>query len=350
MIRTQETPPGFRNFPQGDQRIMEYGVGEDVPIGGVAGYGSGISHYVRRVSEANLAKIPSPEEYKRIKEEQQRRVREREDKLRPFAQRWHHYMSGSTPERNARSIYKSLSGNLENLPEDVQRDIDSVEYTEDPTIGMLEIDIDRNPININKLIETGLRYANELRLPKIREHHRIVRNRRTGRVLYQEQIIENSSKRPSDDEIIDAVFKLFVAREEEKVKEAHPIPISARTNGWAGMTYTSNFGGWMTQHMMEKLPKIQTVVNQVKARLSIQSDLSNLSSPPSKNVPINLPALYGAAPPPAAQPLAPLEVPQPQSPGPANFGGRRKTYRRKTKKSKRSKAKTKRMAFTGHKN
>uniref|UniRef100_A0A6C0KB37 Uncharacterized protein n=1 Tax=viral metagenome TaxID=1070528 RepID=A0A6C0KB37_9ZZZZ len=311
MIRTQETPPGFRNFPQGDQRIMEYGVGEDVPIGGVAGLGSGISHYVRRVSEANLARIPSPEEYKRIKEEQQRRVREREDKLRPFAQRWHHYMSGSTPERNARSIYKSLSGNLENLPEDVQRDIDSVEYTEDPTIGMLEIDIDRNPININKLIEAGLRYA----------------------------------KTPSDEDIIDAVFKLFIATEEEKVKEAYPPTKSMQNH-----IYTMQLRNRMSQHMMEKLPKIQTVLNQVKARLSIQSNLSNLSSPPSKNVPINLPALYGAAPPPAAQPLAPLEVPRPQSPGPANFGGRRKTYRRKTKKSKRSKAKTKRMVFTGHKN
>ena len=78
-------------------------------------------------------------------------------------------------------------------------------------------------------------------------------------------------------------------------------------------------------------------------------DLIDLSSLPSKNVSINLPALYGAAPPPAVQPLAPLEVPQPQSPGPANFGGRRKTYRRKNKKSKRSKDKTKRIAFTGYK-
>jgi len=340
MIRTQETPPGFRNFNQGDQRIMEYGVGEDVRSKG---------HYVRRVSEEDLARIPSPEEYKRIKEEQQRRVREREDKLRPFGQRWHHYMSGSTPERNARSIYKSLSGNLENLPEDVQRDIDSVEYTEDPTIGMLEIDIDRNPININKLIEAGLRYAKELRLPGIREHHRIGRNRRTGRVLYdEEQIIENSSKRPSDDEIIDAVFKLFIAKEEEKVKEAYPQPKSM--NGFYAQTYYQSLRARISNHLMEKLPKIQTVVNQVKARLSIQSNLSNLSSLPSKNVPINLPALYGAAPPPAGQPLAPLEVPQPQSPGSANFGGRRKTYRKKNKKSKRSKAKTKRMAFTGHKN
>jgi len=344
MIRTQETPPGFRNFPQGDQRIMEYGVGEDVPIGGPYG----ISRYVRRVSEEDLARIPSPEEYKRIKEEQHRRVIEREDKLRPFAQRWHHYMSGSTPERNARSIYKSLSGNLENLPEDVQRDIDSVEYTEDPTIGMLEIDIDRNPININKLIETGLRYANELRLPRIREHHLIGRNRRTGRELYQEeQIIENSLKRPSDDEIIDAVFKLFVAKEEEKVKEAQ----GPRSKSMQNHIYTMQRDRSMTRRMMEKLPKIQTVVNQVKARLSIQSNLSNLSSLPSKNVPINLPALYGAAPPPAAQPLAPLEVPQPQSPGSANFGGRRKTYRKKNKKSKRSKAKTKskRIAFTRYK-
>jgi len=334
MIRTQETPPGFRNFAQGDQRLIEYGVGEDVPIGS----GSGISHYVRRVSEANLAKIPSPEEYKRMKEEQQRRVREREDKLRPFAQRWHHYMSGSTPERNTRSIYKSLSGSLENLPEDVQRDIDSITYTEDPTIGMLEIDIDTNPININKLIEAGIRYAKELRM-SIGEHRRIARDPRTGRVFYQEEEISN-------DEIIDAVFKLFIAREEEKVREAHPPykPLLGM-NGYQSQVYRQALNAWMSQHMMEKLPKIKTVVDQVKARVSIQSELSNLSSLPSKNASkINLRALYGAAPPPAPQPLAQLEVPKPQSPGTANFGGRRKTYRRKNKKSKRSKSKAKRNA------
>ena len=302
------TPPGFRNFPQGDQRIMEYGVGEDVPIAGATGFGSGISHYVRRVSEEDLAKIPSAEEYKRSKEEEHRRVLEREDKLRPWAERWGRYMSGSTPERNARSIYKSLSGSLENLPEDVQRDIDSVRYTEDPTIGMLEIDIDTNPININKLIEAGLRYA----------------------------------KTPSNEDIIDTVFKLFIAKEEEKVREAQ----GPRSKSMQDHIYAQHLTGSMTQRMMEKLPKIQTVVNQVKARLSIQSNLSNLSALPSKNgSKINVSAFYGAAPPPAAQPLPPLQVPQPQIPGTeVNLGGRRKTYHRKNKKSKRSKAKTKSKA------
>ena len=298
------TPPGFRNFPQGDQRIMEYGVGEDVPIAGA----TGISHYVRRVSEEDLKKIPSAEEYKRRKEEEQRRVLEREDKLRPWAERWGRYMSGPTRERNARSIYKSLSGSLKNLPEDIQRDIDSIRYTEDPTIGMLEIDIDTNPININKLIEAGLRYA----------------------------------KTPSNDEVIDAVFKLFIAREEEKVRDAQgPRPRSMQDH-----IYAQHLTGSMSRRMMEKLPKIQTVLDQVRARLSIQSNLSNLSALPSKNGSKikNLSSLYRAAPPPASQPLAPLQVPRPQSPGTANFGGRRKTYRRKNKKSKHSKSKNKSKA------
>jgi len=263
----------------------------------------------------------------------------REDTLRPWAQRWGQYMSGSTPERNARSIYKSLFGSLENLPEDVQRNIDSIRYTEDPTIGMLEIDIDTNPININKLIEAAVPYAKALRLPRLTEYHR----KQGGNEGYnpKEAIERNSQKTPSNDEIIDALFKLFVAREEEKVRAAHPPPKSG--NGWAGMQYTQSFSAWMSQHMMEKLPKIQTVVDQVRARLSTQSDLSNLSAFPSKSgSKINVSALYGAAPPPAAQPLASLAVPQPQPAGTeVNLGGRRKTYRRKNKKSKRSKSKTK---------
>lgn len=336
------TPPGFRNFVQGDPRIMEYGVGEDVPIAGAAGFGSGISHYVRRVSEEDLKKIPSEEEYKRSKEEEQRRVREREDKLRPWAERWHRYMSGPTAARNAASIYQSLSGNLADLPSDVQEDIDSIEYTEDPTMGILKIDIDTKPININKLIEAAVLYAKELRLPLLRAYHR----KQGGNEGYDpdEAIERNSKKTPSNDEVIDALFKLFVAREEEKVREAHPPPKSG--NGWAGMQYTQSFGAWMTGQMMEKLPKIQTVVDQVRARLSIQSNLSNLSAPPSRNgSKINVSALYGVAHPPAAQPLPSLQVPQPQPAGTeVNLGGRRKTYRRKNKKSKRSKAKTKSKA------
>ena len=358
------TPAGFTNFLQGDPRIMEYGVGEDVPIGGVAGYGAGISHYVRRVSKQDLAKIPSEEEYKRIKEEERRIVRERYDKLRPWAERWHRYMSGpkastgwpaepAEPELSMKSrrgyivekkaekelsIYKSLSGSLENLPSDVQEDIDSIEYTEDPTMRMLQIDIDTKPININNLIEAAVRYAKELRIYILREKYR-------GNGYSLDKAIEiNSKETPSNEEVIDALFKLFVKREEEKVREAHPPPKSG--NGRAGMQYTQFFDEWMSQRMMEKLPKIQTVVDQVRARLSIQSNLSNLSALPSKSgSKINVSALYGAAPPPAAQPLPSLQVLQPQNPGTeVNLGGRRKTHRRKNKKSKRSKAKTKSKA------
>ena len=202
---------------------------------------------------------------------------------------------------------------------------------------MLQIDIDTKPININNLIEAAVRYAKELRIYILREKYR-------GNGYSLDKAIEiNSKETPSNEEVIDALFKLFVKREEEKVREAHPPPKSG--NGRAGMQYTQFFDEWMSQRMRIKLPKIQTVVDQVRARLSIQSNLSNLSPLPSKKVPkINVSALYGAAPP-AAQPLAPLEIPKPQNPGTeVNLGGRRKTHRRKNKKSKRSKAKTKSKA------
>lgn len=159
------------------------------------------------------------------------------------------------------------------LPRSIQNNIDSLSYTEDPLMLMMEIDIDIKPMNLDKLIEKGRVLGVEYQ--KKREEAEHLRNMNRRGKYYK--FVPN----PTDEDIINALRNAFIVKEQEKINEEYPIVYShAETSTDEGrFRYHAKLtvrAQKFDQRMKRKIPKIEEVLKQIKNRLALNKNLSGI--------------------------------------------------------------------------
>lgn len=171
------------------------------------------------------------------------------------------------------------------LPRSIQNNINNLSYTEDPLMAMMEIDIDIKPINLDKLIEKGRVLGVEYQKKREEaEHLRIMKHEyglsgfpkyRRGKYPHYEFV-----PNPKDEDIINALRNAFIVKEQEKINEEYSVgslPSFATHNQL--YTYQSKFAvraQKFDQRMKRKMPKIEEILKQVKARLALNKSLAGI--------------------------------------------------------------------------
>jgi hypothetical protein len=155
----------------------------------------------------------------------------------------------------------------------IQNNINSITYTDDPLMLMMEIDINTKPINIDKLIEKGRVLGVDYQKKRELKEHGGVPPRR-----YE------FDPNPTDDDIINALKNAFVVKEQEKINEKYPViyshmAISTNEGRYQYQRKLSERTQKFSEHMKRKMPKIEAVLKQVKARLALDKNLLGIVSP-----------------------------------------------------------------------
>lgn len=244
----------YYDYGADDERIRNSGLAVLTPIQhGPAGFGSGM-HYVLRISKEDYKKVPSEGEWKKIKDERLKKDLEEKE--------------------------KTLQKILNEAEEKIEKDIKSIKYTNDPKVDMSNLDIDDNPININKLIDSVIS------LPKSGKIAQLLREESSRK----SQFNNNWDGNWSDEIIITMIKDKYIETERKKMYPAamefalkkHPAgnhkyyhPDSA----WKiseGMRKEELINKIMDEHMAEKMPKIEAVLAQVRAHLIMDKETKNI--------------------------------------------------------------------------